>query len=58
MPQAGRRLIEQEPEGDPTEAGRLLRFVDAPFALVPSTSVSIFLREDVQRLARQLGANP
>ena len=44
--------------GNPAEAGRLLRFVDAPFAIVPSITVSIFLREDIWRLARQLGAKP
>jgi TolB-like protein len=43
---------------NPAEAERLLRFVDAPFALVPSTTVSMFMREDIRQLGRELGATP
>jgi hypothetical protein len=44
--------------GGLAEAERLLRFVDAPFALVPSSVVSAFMREDIRQLARELGPNP
>ncbi|HEU4828777.1 MAG TPA: serine/threonine-protein kinase [Gemmatimonadales bacterium] len=44
--------------GNAAEAGRLLRFIDAPFSLIPSASTSAFLREDIKRLGRELGAAP
>jgi hypothetical protein len=42
--------------GNTAEAERLLRFVDAPFTLVPSIAVSVFMREDIRQLGRELGA--
>ena len=44
--------------GNGSEAERLLRIVDAPFALVPSVGYTDFLREDLRRLGRELGQNP
>ena len=44
--------------GNTAEVERLLRFVDAPFTLAPSIVVSMFLRDDIRHLGRELGANP
>ena len=44
--------------GNRAEAGRLLRFADAPFALLPGTAYTYFIREDLKRLARELGGPP
>src|SRR5690606_12514322 len=44
--------------GNLTEAGRLLRFVDAPFAVVPSAGFHGLLPEDIKRLGRELGVKP
>lgn len=44
--------------GNPAEAQRLLRFADAPFALLPGAAYTYFVREDLKRLARELGGHP
>ena len=44
--------------GNAAEAERLLRFVDAPFALVPAVGYTDFLREDLKRLGRELRVTP
>ena len=40
--------------GLPEEAERLLRIANAPFAIIPSTDYSAFLREDLRRIGREI----